>query len=108
MATATRPNPTDLARGLKDLPPVPSVAGLVHDLGLLVCLRQFPHELRRVCASAAGGTRDFCDLEREIIGMDHQAMGAALAEHWRLPPACRLVAAHHHAPVPLPPEDRAL
>jgi HD-like signal output (HDOD) protein len=77
------------------------LAALIHDIGLLVTLQARPGELRAICDIALerdGGERDFCALERRIIGFDHQALGMGLAARWRLPRSCQLVAGHHHEP----------
>ena len=40
--------------------------------------------------------------------MDHQQLGQALAEHWKFPRTCQLVAGAHHQTHTLSAEDRAL
>lgn len=88
------------------------LAGMIHDTGVLVSLQLWPEQLRGVCErarlaeSAAGPS--FCDLEREMIGADHQQLGQALAEHWKFPRACQLVAGFHHNPVALGDPNRLL
>lgn len=80
------------------------VAGLVHDMGLLVEYQIFPDQLREVINRAQSRGDDFCSTERELIGADHQAFGAALAMKWKFPPILRCVISHHHNPMPLKPE----
>ena len=46
-------------------------------------------------------------VERELMGVDHQALGKGLAEMWRFPRSCQLVAGHHHQPQALS-NDRLL
>src|SRR4051812_11141191 len=89
------------------------LAGMIHDIGLLVSLQQNPGQLRQVCDRVAAvapgtGTVDFCALEREIIGVDHQQLGMALAEHWRFPRACQLVAGYPPRPAALADSNRVL
>src|SRR6476619_2034153 len=48
------------------------LAGMIHDVGLLVSLQVMPEKLRTVCERAKGPSSNFCDLEREVMGMDHQ------------------------------------
>jgi HD-like signal output (HDOD) protein len=76
------------------------LAALIHDIGLLVVAQARPGELQAVCdlARADGGDRDFCALERQTIGFDHQDLGMGLAARWRLPRTCQLAAGHHHQP----------
>ncbi len=84
------------------------LAGMIHDIGLLICLQLFPEQLREVCEKTkAGGV--FYELERQIIGVDHQQLGMGLAEQWKFPRPCQLVAGYHHAPQTVPAdEDRML
>jgi putative nucleotidyltransferase with HDIG domain len=105
VAVATR----EMARQMK-LPLVDEafLAGMIHDVGILVELQVFPEQLREVCDRVRQDGGDFCALEREVIGVDHQQMGTALAEQWKFPLTCRLVAAHHHRPMALPEEQRLL
>jgi putative nucleotidyltransferase with HDIG domain len=84
------------------------LAGMIHDIGLLVSLQTAPEQLQRVCADVKKGNLDFCQAERAINGVDHQMLGAGLAETWKFPKSCQIVAAHHHNPVNLPEEYRML
>ena len=72
------------------------LAGMIHDVGMLVQLQVHGEKLRQVCERAKVSDTHFCDLEREVIGMDHQMLGEALAAQWRFPKSCQLVAGHHH------------
>jgi len=84
------------------------LAGMIHDVGMLVSLQVFPAKLTEVCEKAKATGGDFCELERQVIGMDHQQLGAALCEHWRFPRSCQLVAGFHHRPAALARENRLL
>jgi HD-like signal output (HDOD) protein len=74
------------------------LAGMIHDIGILVALQTQPEQTRRVCELVQRGGRDFCQTEREIMGVDHQQLGMGLAELWRFPRSCQLVAGYHHQP----------
>jgi len=84
------------------------VAGLVHDMGLLVEYQVFPEKLKEVVHRCEATPQDFCTVEREVIGADHQAFGAALAAKWKFPPGLRSAIAYHHTPERLAPEFRKL
>lgn len=84
------------------------VAGLVHDLGLLVEYQVFPEQLREVVEQCVATPQDFTAAERTIIGADHQQFGEALALRWKFPPALRNAISHHHNPDKLKPEFRPL
>lgn len=84
------------------------LAGMIHDLGVLVSLQIHPEQLRTVCERVKQSGENFCDVEREVIGMDHQQLGAALADQWKFPRSCQLVAGHHHRPAALADQNRLL
>jgi putative nucleotidyltransferase with HDIG domain len=74
------------------------LAGLVHDVGILVSLQVCRGRLRQVCEKAKAQSMPFSMLELDVIGVDHQELGAALASRWGFPHACRIVARYHHHP----------
>lgn len=73
-------------------------AGLLHDVGRLALAAHFP----RPCAAVLQATREpgasAGAIERSLLGLDHAAVGAAVAEHWHFPAAVIDAIAHHHAP----------
>jgi len=80
------------------------LAGLVHDIGLLVLLQVCPDKLQTVCERAKLEAALFNIIELDVIGVDHQELGAALAERWGFPQVCRAVARHHHHPALAEPQ----
>jgi HD-like signal output (HDOD) protein len=84
------------------------LAGLIHDTGLLVSLQVWPDKLREVCKVAQTSDKPFCEIEREMTGVDHQQLGQGLAELWKFPRACQLVAGRHHNPTTLSDNSRLL
>ncbi len=72
------------------------VAGLVHDVGLILSHQLFGPKIRQVIELCHATPQRFCDVEERIVGADHQALGAALAARWRFPPALRFAIACHH------------
>jgi HD-like signal output (HDOD) protein len=84
------------------------LAGMIHDLGILVALQTWPAEMRKACELSKAGGTDFCQAEREVMGVDHQQLGAALTELWKFPRSCQLVASHHHQPATLADNHRML
>lgn len=82
------------------------VAGLVHDMGLLIEWQCFPEKLESVIERCLKGCPDFCAVEREVIGADHEAFGAALSARWKFPPGLRYSISYHHRPMVLRPEFR--
>jgi HD-like signal output (HDOD) protein len=88
----------DLARTLKlSIADEAFLAGMIHDVGLLISMQLSPEKLRVACEqSAASADVDFCATERQLVGMDHQQLGEALCEIWKFPKSCQVVAGHHH------------
>jgi HD-like signal output (HDOD) protein len=80
------------------------LAGLVHDLGILVnsllCTTDF-----RKCMERAIETRQALQVcEEEILGFTHCESGYLLAEHWQLSvELCEVARAHHDIGVQDPP-----
>ena len=71
------------------------VAGLMHDIGLLVQARAVPLELKDVLASKPD---DPLAAERAAMGLNHAQIGLKLLEQWHLPPALCEAVRFHHAP----------
>ena len=73
-------------------------AGLMHDIGKNI-FDQFMHEefMEALKVSKNEGI-PLRIAEEKLIGMDHAAMGALLAEKWNLPKELREAIAWHHEP----------
>ncbi len=84
------------------------VAGLVHDMGLLIEAQLFPDNFRDLIELCLAGQQDFCQAEQRAVGADHQTFGAAIATKWRFPPALRYGAGYHHDAASLQPEFRRI
>jgi len=92
----------DLARQMKvPIADEAFLAGMIHDIGILVSLQTSPEQIRQVCERVKSTAGNFCDIERDLIGVDHQMLGAGLAEMWKFPRSCQLVAGYHHQPAAL-------
>ena len=65
------------------------LAGLLHDLGKIALDAALPKSFQRVVEAAELLRGDIADVEREVVGMDHQLVGKRLAERWGLPAAVR-------------------
>jgi HD-like signal output (HDOD) protein len=80
------------------------VAGLVHDMGLIIVQQLFPQRLRDVAETCYCSPQNFCAAEEAAIGADHQAFGGVMATKWKFPPGLRNAIAYHHEPRSLQPE----
>jgi HD-like signal output (HDOD) protein len=99
----------ELAKGMKvPLADEAFLAGMIHDIGMLVELQTAPESLQAVCERAKKGVPDFCALERELVGVDHQQLGMGLAAQWKFPRSCQLVAGYHHQPGALRDNNRLI
>lgn len=72
------------------------LAGLIHDLGLLIERQAFPEQLSEVIRSVCKNSRPICDVEMELLGADHQSLGSALAAKWKFPRPLQTVLGYHH------------
>ncbi len=110
VATAARQIATKISMGLPD---EAFLAGLMHDLGVVVELQYDRQKLLKVVEmlgvnSGGAPLRDMMEAEREIFGADHQSFGEALARKWKFPKSLAMAAGHHHDPLSLPAEQRML
>jgi HD-like signal output (HDOD) protein len=72
------------------------LAGLLHDLGIILEDQQCHAQFCRIIASLAPD-RSLCEIEESILGFDHTALGAGLAEIWKFPPGVMAALRHHHS-----------
>lgn len=72
------------------------VAGLLHDIGIIVLLDRLPHEYAAIRSRAAAAGIPLAAAEQEGFGFTHCSVGALLAERWHFPPIYKLALEHHH------------
>ena len=89
------------------------LAGLVHDLGMIVEMQfdrgKLIDVLQRVGIDGDGvPANNMLQIEDEVYGANHQDFGAALCEKWKFPKTFAQVTGYHHRPLELPPESRTL
>jgi HD-like signal output (HDOD) protein len=90
------------------LPDEAFLAGLIHDIGILVELQALREPLVEVAERAAKESVKYIDLETQVMGVDHQSLGTALTMKWKFPRSFQYVTGHHHNPLGLAPECRWL
>jgi HD-like signal output (HDOD) protein/ActR/RegA family two-component response regulator len=73
------------------------LAGLLHDIGLLLLGRQFPAEMQSSITAAAAGM-PLREAEEKYVGVDHGTAGAYLLGLWGLPYEIVEPVAHHEIP----------
>lgn len=69
--------------------------GVVHDIGRGVLARHDPQGYAQVIARIRAGTPAI-EAERELLGIGHDSVGAALLGMWGLPPDIVKAVAQHH------------
>lgn len=75
------------------------LAGMLHDIGYLVLAHldvERSDDLHTRLAIEAD--RPAIEVERELLEMTHDELGAELAEHWNLPSEIVAVLRYHHTP----------
>jgi putative nucleotidyltransferase with HDIG domain len=79
------------------------VCGLLHDLGKVALDACLPKSYARILRETQSGGRCLCDVERDLLGLDHTVAGKRLANRWKLPQSIvECIWLHHQAPVSLP------
>jgi len=68
------------------------VAGLLHDLGKV----PFGDEYSEVLEVARKEQASLVEVERQLLGIDHQEVGLMIAEKWKLNPVIRDCIGNHH------------
>ncbi len=82
------------------------LAGLLHDIGLMVQMQVDRHRLVEVFERSAA--EPFIDAEDAVFGANHQDFGRALCQRWKFPRSFANVAGFHHRPQELEPGSRLL
>ncbi len=89
------------------------LAGLIHDIGIMVEVQSMRHELLQVFEemtfdSDGAPTSDMREVEQRVLGANHEDFGAGLCEAWKFPQSFTFVTRHHHSPMELPADNRIL
>jgi HD-like signal output (HDOD) protein len=80
------------------------IAGLVHDMGLMAAGQLFHDQVAAVAQRCIAEPQNYCAAEEAAFGVDHQALGGALATKWKFPPGVCHAVAYHHDPSSLQPD----
>ncbi len=74
------------------------VAGLLHDIGIIVEDQFFPELFDSSLAIVAEGERNLPDVELEILKINHAMVGQAISEDWGFPDELIQAIGYHHNP----------
>ncbi len=75
------------------------VAGLLHDIGRLVMLKNHPQASTDVLRPAKVGRRALISVERSVWGCTHSEIGGRMLKAWRLPAFLEVLVNFHHNPM---------
>jgi len=100
LATACAAEMAAKALGTPDVRPDEAfVCGLLHDIGKIALDACLPKSYGRVVKRCELEHACICDVERDMLGLDHAVAGKRLLSHWRLPQAVVDCAWLHHQSV---------
>ena len=71
------------------------VAGLLHDIGLILLETNFPREYENVKNLTSNG-KSLCEAEKHVFGIDHQKVAEHVAARWNIPLKLREPMRKHH------------
>ena len=84
------------------------LAGLIHDIGIMVEIQARRTDFAETVARAAAGGCTFREAEAATLGATHEQFGSALCKLWKFPESFQHVAGFHHEPTLLPEGARQL
>lgn len=88
------------------------LAGLVHDIGVMVEMQFDRSKLVDIFEKLGNGkdgpAANMLEVEESILGANHQDFGIGLCEKWKFPKSFAAVTGYHHRPLDLPKENRTL
>lgn len=87
-----------IAGFVKSVPPQEAyLAGLLHDFGLVLIDQHLHRPFCRIIDLLTEEDR-LCDLELQLLGFDHAALGQFVTQEWHLPEHLSVSIGSHHAP----------
>jgi len=76
------------------------LAGVLHDLGKLILLKEIPEDYANVLAEVRGDSSlRLLDVETQILKFNHTQVGSILLKEWKLPPSLVAAISYHHDPM---------
>lgn len=78
--------------------PMLYTAALLHDIGKVVLSEFVAEGFQAIQALVRERKMSFGEAEREVLGIDHAALGARMCERWDFPPQLVAAIANHHDP----------
>ena len=75
-----------------------SVNGLLHDIGKVFLVLQFPEEYQKALAESQNDDLTIYNAERNHFNTTHSSVGSWMARKWRFPASLIDVIEYHHKP----------
>lgn len=75
------------------------LAGLLHDVGKLVIEHYFPEQFETIVSTVAESCSDPLEIERDVLGLDHTQIGAAVCDCLRINEHILQAVKFHHDPL---------
>jgi len=82
----------------KALPEQAFVCGILHDIGKIAFAQNLPAEMAEILKQTRSGTLAQHEIEKTILGFNHQKAGQAMADAWNFPEDYQTVIRLHHSP----------
>ncbi len=91
------------------LPDEAFLAGLIHDLGIMVEMQAHRTKLIEAVERLESEPElAFRQVEQEVFGADHEQFGAGLCRAWKFPLSFANVTGYHHRPLEVAADQRTL
>ena len=74
------------------------ISGLLHDIGRLVILMIIPNLTKKTLSIAKAQEHLLFQVETDVVGFTHAAVGGALLKQWQLPEQVIYATQYHHSP----------
>jgi HD-like signal output (HDOD) protein len=74
------------------------MAGLLHDIGILVLDQFFHEEFIAIVQQTLRTKMELTDVEKSVLGVTHCEIGEFMAAKWRIPEYLAMAIRHHHKP----------
>jgi putative nucleotidyltransferase with HDIG domain len=74
------------------------IAGLLHDIGILILDKYFAAIYQKLRTLRYNYTGTMYDLELEVLGIDHGEIGGMVLERWKFPQGIINAVTNHHNP----------
>lgn len=72
--------------------------GLLHDIGKTILMKFSRETMPEILGKVEKEGKSFFEAEREVLGFDHAALGAKVADVWNFPPTLVQAIGLHHTP----------